>query len=460
MDVNIKQKAFKESVFKAYDIRGLYPEELDHNTLELIAAGFAEFIKKSEKSRVCLLGQDIRESSEEISEIIEKELRKRGLDVVKIGQATTPLFTFAMGQSKAAAGIMITASHNPVRYNGLKMYRGTQGINEKTGLAEIKNMILSGLPKAEGPKGEVSEKDFLEDYVAFLARRTEFKRTLKVVFDPGGGAVCLVLPKLLKVLKNLDAKTLFSKVDSSFTSREPNPLLPQAQIPIREEILKNKADAGFLFDPDGDRLIVLDERGEVVRGDAILWLLAKKLVHPGEGVVYDYIRTSRSLVEELRAVGIKCHKSRVGYSFIKEVMHEEDAVLGGEYSGHYYFKDFFFSESALLAVIKILEILSKSSKKLSELLASYFRYILSGEINFIVKDKEKIISALEKKYPDAERDYFDGAMFQYPDWWFSVRPSNTEDLLRLVVEAKTKTLFDEKKDEVMSFLFSKGAKLA
>jgi phosphomannomutase len=284
------------------------------------------------------------------------------------------------------------------------------------------------------------------------------KRKIRAVFDTGGGAVGLILPGILRELPNVKARNLFAEPDPSLTNREPNPLLPKAQEKIKEEIINFGADIGFLFDPDGDRLVVLDERGEVIRGDAILWLLAHKLVHSGDAIVYD-IRSSGALAEDLAAENIRCFKSRVGHSFIKEEMRMEKAALGGELSGHYYFKDFFYSESSLFAMIKILQIISASHKKVSEMMKPFFRYFHSGEINLLAKNKKEIISALEEKYKDADRDYFDGATFRYPEWWFNVRPSNTEDYLRLVLEASYIVLFDDKKDVLLSFIFSRGAKL-
>ena len=463
MDVNVKLKAFKESVFKANDIRGLYPEELDHNTLELIAQGFSRLVKKWNQGKSLLIGRDVRWSSPEIKDIVKNKILGEGIDVIDAGTVTTPLFIFALAESRAQAGIMITSSHNSIRYNGLKIYKGLEPIGERNGLFEIKKIIQEELGievGAEGSgRGNYREENFLNRYVDFLLKRVLIKKKIKAVFDTGGGAVGVVLPKILNAINLIDATTLFLEPDPSLSKREPNPMLPEAQVKIRERIIQNKADLGFLFDPDGDRVMILDERGEIVRSDAILWLLANKFAHASEGIVYD-LRASMSLTEDLAREGIGCHRSRVGYSFVSELMRHEDAVVGGELSGHFYFRDFFYSNSALFATLKILEIISSSSQKLSEIVKPYLRYFHSGEVNLIAKNKTEIISLLEKKYSDAERDYFDGATFRYPDWWFNIRPSNTEDLLRLVLETKTKSLFDEKKDEILSFILSRGAKLA
>ncbi len=450
MDVNIKRKAFKESVFKAYDVRGLYPEELDHNTLELIADGYAEYLRKIDK-KTCVLGRDTRWSSEEISAILEAGLLKGGIDVIDIGEATTPLHLFSYMKFNGGGGIMVTASHNPIRYNGLKI---------NNGLGETKEIIKKGIEKYSGPSGRIDRKNFINEYITFLLENVSLKKEIRAVFDTGGGAVNLVLPKVLKEIKNIKGDIIFPEIDPSLSKREPNPLLPSSQEKIKEEIIKNKADAGFLFDPDGDRVVVFDEEANAINGDAILWLLAHNLARAGDSIVYDAIRSSRFLAQDLGQLGVKCFKSRVGHTFIKEEMRLEKAVLGGEISGHYYFRDFFFSESSILAMLKILEIISSSNQKLSSIVGPYFKYFNSGEINLITEDKGSIIAALEEKYKNADRDYFDGVMFRFKDWWFSIRPSNTEDYLRFVLEADNKDLFNAKKDEVLGFILSKGARLA
>ncbi|MBI2023861.1 phosphomannomutase/phosphoglucomutase [Candidatus Giovannonibacteria bacterium] len=454
MDVNIRLKAFNEKVFKAYDIRGLYPEELDLNTIEIFVEGAAQYFK-SFGGKKCLVGEDVRWSSSEISNVVINKLRERGIDVVNIGAATTPLFAYSLYLSGMPAGIMITASHNSVRYNGFKVYKGVQPLNEKNGYPEIKEIIKKGITDYSGPKGSLEEKNFLKDYISFLLERVNLPKDIKAVFDAGGGAVGPILSELLKSVEKIHDINLNLEPDPSMVVREPNPLLPEAQVNARKAVLENKAEVGFIFDPDGDRIIVLDELGNVIRGDAVLWLLAKKFVQPGESVVYD-VRASRVLVEDLAKDGIKCHKSRVGHSFFKELMRQEDSALGGELSGHFYFKEFFFSESSILAALKVLHIISSSKAKLSELLKPYFIYTHSGEKNFAIKDREGLMSALEEKYADAERDYFDGITFRYKNWWFNARFSNTENVLRLVLEANDEKTFHEKEEELFTLFASRG----
>lgn len=458
MERNIAKRAFRASVFHRYDIRGLYPEELDHNTLELIAGAFAEYLRRLD-GRTALVGRDIRWSSEEISELVQVALLREGIDVIDIGMVSTPLFTFAMGKSEAAGGIMVTASHNSIRYNGLKLYQGTGTLSERKGLQEIKQIIETGGESYSGRQGWLEKKNFTPPYTEFLASSVSLKRKVKAVFDAGGGAVSVVLPEFLKRMKTLEAQCLLCDPDPSLIKRELNPMLPEAQRQARSVLLEKGAEAAFIFDPDGDRVIALDEKGQAVSGDALLWLLATHLIEPGESVVYDDIRASRALREDLEERGIRCERSRVGHSFIKETMRESDAVLGGEISGHFYFKEFFFAESALLTCLKVLQILSEDSRPLSVLIEPYSRYVNSGEINFTTENKSEILSHLAEKYQDGKLDYFDGLKVEYPSWWFSARPSGTEDLLRVVLEARNKKTFEEKKEELFSLLKDQGAVL-
>lgn len=354
---------------------------------------------------------------------------------------------------------MVTASHNPIKYNGLKLYRNNEALSNKDGLNKIREIVANGIPKYSGARGSIRKENFLEEYTNFLSRDLKIKNKVSAVFDFGGGAVGPVFKNIIKKISNVEAELILPDPDSSLLKRNPDPLSQEAQKIARGIILKKKAEVGFIYDPDGDRVIVLDENGKEVRGDAILWLLANKMVQVGESVVYD-LRCSRAIAEDLEVNSIKVHRSRVGHSFIKEAMRLEDAVLGGELSGHFYFKNFFFSDSALFATFRILEIISSSKEKFSVLLAPFYRYIHSGEINFTIESKDEIIPALEEKYADAERDYLDGATFKYPDWWFNVRFSNTENLLRLVFETKDQKSFDLKKGELFSLLALKGAKSA
>ncbi len=457
MESKLKLKAFHPEVFHAYDVRGLYPEELDHNTLELIAIGFKEYIDQRSSGRLFLLGQDVRGSSEEILEEVKETLLSRGAEVLEVGTVTTPMFTFAMGESGAAGGLMVTASHNPSRYNGLKLYEGVRTLSEISGLGDVKNIINKGWSSYGGPRGSFQKKDFTEDYCKFLVSKISLPRRVRAVFDAGGGAVGLILPAVLRVLKGIDAFPLALAPDPTLSQREPNPLLPWAQKNARKALLETGAEVGFIFDPDGDRVVVLDEKGKALQGDAVLWLLASAAEH-GDSVVYD-IRSSHALREDLETKGIRGVPSRVGHSFIKDAMRESDALFGGELSGHFFFKDFFFADSALLAAFKILETAAHSDKPLSQLIEPYFRYFHSGEINFSVSEKAGVLKAVEERYSDGRKNYLDGLTVDYPFWWFNLRPSNTENLLRLVLEARDQKTFEEKKKELAELLVRLGARL-
>ncbi len=460
MDVNLKKKAFRPNVFRPYDIRGLWPEELDHNSIELIAAAFVDYLHRHDKGERILVGRDLRSSSDEIAEVVINELRNLGADVIDAGEVTTPLFTFAANLSEADGGLMVTASHDSIRYNGFKIYEEGRALSESTGLEEIKNIIESGniVFKSEMRRGALEKKDFREDYAKFIISKINIPRPLKAVFDAGGGAVGVVLPVVLRNLKIWHYELGFLP-DPALALRAPNPLMLSAQLDARKEILKNHADAGFIFDPDGDRVLVLDENGDAVRPDAILWLFASNFGRFGDAIVSD-IRSSEFLFEDIENRGLRAIPSRVGHSFIKETMRENNAVFAGELSGHFYFRDFFYSESAIFAALTVLELIALKNKTLSELVRPFFQYFHSGEVNFISNLKEYTLSAVEEKYKDGSKNYLDGITIRYPNWWFNLRPSGTEDLLRLVMEAKSKSLFDEKREEIIGFLVSKGARLA
>src|SRR3989344_1675723 len=457
MDVKLKLKALNPKVFKAYDIRGLYPQELDHNTVELIASGFVEYLHSHDKGNLCLLGEDVRYTSPEIREMVKSKVLERGLDVLEVGVVDVPLFLFALNQSEADGGIMITASHNSIQYNGLKLYEGTRALSERTGLKDIKNIIEAGLKPYAGPRGGRRFEDFGKNYAEFVVSHASLGRKINAIFDTGGGTMGLILPKVLEKL-NLKSECLFLKPDPRLSVRKPDPLSQSAQAKAREEVLKTKAEVAFIFDPDGDRLVVLDEKGEAARADAILWLPASNFAKRRDALGAG-LRASPALKDEAEDKGMRLLKSRVGRSFIQELMREEDALLGGELSGHFFFKEFFYSDSALWAALKVLEILSRSEAALSELLKPFRRYFQSGDINLIAARHDLIISELSEKYKDGARNYLDGLTVEYPFWWFNLRQSNTEDLLRLVIEARSKEIFHEKKDELLAFLFGKGAKI-
>ncbi len=455
MDVKLKLKAFHRGVFHAYDIRGRYPEELDLNTVELSVLGFAEYLKWHQEGKLCLLGRDIRWSSEEISNVVRDALLSAGLDVLDVGVTTVPMFIFALAQKAAAGGIMITASHNLASFNGLKFYEETRSLHEFSGLEEMKKIIEDGRFKFFGRPGQFWREDFIKSYLEFLTLGVILTRSVKAVFDAGGGTVGAILPPLVKKLK-IPAEFLNLAPDPSLIKREPNPLMAAAQKNAKELLIKTKAEVGFLFDPDGDRLVVLDERGAVVRGDSIIWLLSNYFAAPHDSVVAD-LRASRALREDLEEKEIRVLSSRVGRSFIQDLMRQEDAVLGGELSGHFYFKENFYSDSAILAALKVLQILSRSPETLSALVRPYERYFYSGDIDLKANNKSEVMSRVYEKYRDGHKNYLDGLTVEYPFWWFNLRPSNTENLLRLVMEARDKKTFEEKKEELMKLLMQLGA---
>src|SRR3989338_4548034 len=422
-EVKAGPKAFHPEIFRAYDIRGLYPQELDENAAALIAAGFAEYSRRRGSGRRVLIWRDVRWSSQELGEALKERLCALGAEVVDIGLATTPMFTFAMHEARADFGFMVTASHNPVSYNGFKLYEKTRTLSEKSGLGEIRELAARGeFGILSERRGSFEKKDFLESYVKFLLSQVRLPKKIRAVFDAGGGATAMVLPELLKKEKNIQAAVLFKDLDPALARRHPDPLAPGSS----------------------------DLRGEAVRPDAVLWLLSKELSQ-GEGVVFD-ISSSRALREDLEERRLRALPSRVGHSFIKETMRESGAKLGGELSGHFYFEEFFHSDSAILAALKILEIISRENRPLSELVRPYLRYFHSGEVNLKTPHKAEVLKGLEEHYADGRKNYLDGLTVEYPHFWFNVRPSNTENLLRMVLEARDKKTFEEKKNELSELL--------
>src|SRR3989338_1082234 len=295
--INLKLKAFNPQVFKAYDIRGLYPQELDHNTSELIAYGFAEYLRQIDPKPTCLLGKDVRESSEELLELVREKLLSEGINVINIGLATSPMFTFALASSKVTGGLIVTASHNSIQYNGFKLFKGADSLSEKHGLPEIKKIIESNVKIFPRERGSVKEENYTAKYIDFLSSNSKIGRKIKAVFDP------------------------------SLLMREPNPLLSRAQEKAREILLKERAEVAFIYDPDADRVVLLDEKGKMIRGDGVLWLLANHLCEENDAVVHD-ILSSLALTEDLESVKIRAIPSRVGHSFIKEAMRDNNAALG------------------------------------------------------------------------------------------------------------------------------------
>jgi phosphomannomutase len=442
-------------IFKAYDIRGLYPEELDETTAEKVGLAFRAILDDAEDGGTVVVSRDMRSHSEPLARALAGGLQRSGLDVVDIGLATTPMSYFAVGHLGANGGIQVTASHNPSRYNGFKLSRReARPVSGTHGIPILEEKVNSGdLPEA-AVAGELRKADVWDDYrrhVLAHVERPEGARRLKVAVDAANGMGALYRPILEAT--GIELVPLYFELDGTFPNHEANPLKPENLRDLSRLVREEGADLGVAFDGDADRAAFVDERGEPVGSDLTTALIAGELLarFPGAAVIYD-LRSSRAVAEHVRAHGGVPVRERVGHSFMKATLREKDGVFGGELAGHYYFRESFYSDSAILAVIEMLNLLWKEGRPLSELVAPLARYAKTPETNFEVEDKEGAIRELAERYADAEIDYLDGITLRYPTWWANVRPSNTEPLLRLVLEADTQEEMERRRDELVALL--------
>src|SRR3989338_2174727 len=397
----IAQKSWSGGIFRAYDIRGKYPDEINEDACYKIARAFARYLRLSNAEGGALkivVSADARKSSPALKEAFLNGLLDEGVEIIDAGLTTTPMHYFILNKTKADGGAIITASHNPPEFNGVKLSKKfAVSIGAGSGMEEIKNDAIRGIFQNLENRGQIIKKDFLEEYIGFLSSHFPFLKSDIIKFAAG------------------------------------------EKIP------------GESFDFDGDRVMFRDESGKVVPGDIITALLARKYARPGEKIIYD-VSSSKAVKEEVEKMGGQTVESRVGHSFIKALMKKENAIFGGELSGHYYFRDFFYSDSGIFAALAVLDLLRTTKKPLSELIKPLARYFKSEEINFKIKDKEKIIDKVASHFPDAQISYLDGIKVEYSVWLFNLRSSNTEDLLRLNIEANSPKLLEEKKKLLVELL--------
>ena len=455
---NKKKKNYKgvsHEIFRAYDIRGVYPSAVNEESAYLIGRAFVKFLKKPKPDIV--VGRDNRISSPVIFKALTRGLTDQGAGVFDIGLSTTPMLYWSCSHYDFDGGIMITASHLGKEFNGFKIVREKSvPISEKTGLKEIQK-ITGSIGAAVRP-GSMEKKKILKDYLKFNLKRFDLKKfaSLKIVIDTANAVPGILIPGLKK---NLPARifSLNEKLDGNFPGHPPDPLIEKNLACLQKEIKSRKADFGAAFDGDGDRIVLVDEKGKTISGDLITVFLADLILkqNPGAKILFD-IRSSMIIKEIIEKNGGKPVVWRIGHSFIKEKMRKENIFFAGEFSGHYYAKDEYFSEAPLFVLLKILEEVSRTGKKLSFLFKPYKKYFHSGEINFRIKDKKKIMGLLEKKHKKGKVLKIDGLRVDFKDWWFLARPSGTEDLLRLVIEAKTEETMEKRKKE-LSFLIKSFA---
>lgn len=438
-----------DPIFKAYDIRGLFPSEFDAEAARLIGRAFAVFTAAPE----ILVGRDMRTSSPELAAAFTQGVTEAGVDAVDLGLCSTDMVYFAAGRFDRP-GAMFTASHNPAAYNGIKLCGpGAAPIGVDTGLGAIKALVLDPPPPAAEP-GRTTTRGILDDFADHLLSLvdTNTMRPLVVAVDAANGMGGLVVPAVLGRLP-IDLVPLYFELDGAFPNHPADPIQPDNLRDLQEVMRDRRADIGLAFDGDADRVFLLDERAEPVSGSLTTALVAKAILsrNPGQTVIYNAI-CSRTVPEVVEEMGGKPIRSKVGHSYIKQLMAEHSAIFGGEHSGHYYFQDNYRADSGLLAALYVLEALSTDGRPLSELLAPLDRYAASGEINSVVGDQAATVEAVAAAFSEFEQDRLDGLTVSAPDWWFNVRPSNTEPLLRLNVEASSEPAMCEIRDRALSVI--------
>ena len=448
------------SVVKAYDVRGTVPDQLNDAIAHAFGAAFVQVLReRGEDARRVVVAHDMRESSPVLSEAFMDGARQAGADVVAAGLGSTDLLYYASG-ALGVPGAMFTASHNPARYNGMKLCRsGARPIGQETGLVEVRDRaqaILDGAPVGD-VRGAVERRELLPAYARHLRTLVDLRtiRPLTVVVDAGNGMAGYTVPAVLGDLP-LKVIPLYFELDGTFPNHEANPLEPANLVDLQRAVREHGADLGLAFDGDADRCFVVDERGGAVSPSAITALVAVRELakHPGATVIHNLI-TSRAVAEIVHENGGVPVRTRVGHSFIKAEMARTGAVFGGEHSAHYYFRDFWYADTGLLAAMHVLAALGGQDRPLSELAERYVRYAASGEINSTVPDAAAKLTEVEKSFDGADVDHLDGLTLTFPDGsWANLRPSNTEPLLRLNVEAPTGQRMAQLRDQVLSIVRS------
>ncbi len=444
------------AIFKAYDIRGTVPDQLDARVARTIGAAFARFAADGPgRADRVLIARDMRPSGVDLAAAFAEGVQSQGIDVVDLGLASTDLVYFATG-ALDAPGAMFTASHNPPEYNGIKLcLAGARPVGQDTGLAEIQAAAIRGVPPAPTEAGRLHAEDLLGAYAKHVRAFVDIDRLrpLKVVADTANGMGGLVAPAVFEGLP-FDLEILFGELDGTFPNHPPDPIQPENQRALQARVLETGADVGLAFDGDADRVFLVDEKAQLLSGSLTTALVAKGILAkqpPGSKVIYNLI-CSKAVPEVIRESGGEPVRSRVGHSFIKAVMAETGAVFGGEHSGHYYFRDNYRADSGLIAALVVLEQLSDAGVPLSELRKPLERYAASGEINTLVADPAAVIERVAASFPDAVPDRLDGLTLDFGDWWFNLRPSNTEPLLRLNLEAPTAQEVDQHVAEIQSLM--------
>ncbi len=447
----------RPQIFKAYDIRGLVETELTPDFAFRVGLAFARFLEQEREPGTIVIGEDMRPSSPVLAEAFSAGATSNGMDVIRIGLASTDMLYFASGKLNMP-GAMFTASHNPAEYNGIKMCKsGARPIGKETGLQVIERYVFDGSPIPMRSVGAETTRHMLAEYVSYLLSLVNVSdiRPLKIVVDAGNGMAGYTARPLFEKL-NVELIELYFDLDGTFPNHDANPIDPANMRDLQKAVRKQKADIGLAFDGDADRCFLVDEKGEIVNPSALTSLIAERelALHPNSSVIYNLI-SSRAVPEVVEECGGTAIRSRVGHSYIKKLMADTGAVFGGEHSGHFYFRDFWFADSGMLAALHAIAALGSQNSSLSKILKKYQRYFSSGEINSTVSNPAEIMLEIERVFGSRDGvtiDHLDGLTVSAEAWWFNLRSSNTEPLLRLNVEAKTEARLNRVREEVLALL--------
>lgn len=440
------------SIFKSYDVRGIYPAQINEDAAYATGCAFAQYLQ----AKTIAVGRDMRSSSDELFDALTKGITDSGANVIDLGVVTTPMTYFASTILPIDGAVMITASHNPAQYNGMKFCKkNAEPIGLDSGLADVRDLALAGsFQKSERP-GEMSSYDVVSAFhQKILGSAPYIDMQLNVVIDCANAMGIAELP-LYQRMDNVTVSTLYSDYDSSFPNHEANPIKSETLQALSKKVLDTKADLGIAYDGDADRIGFIDEKGQPLSGDLILALIAKSLLSEkqNETVLYD-LRSSKAIKEVIEETGNNALECRVGHAHIKRQMLEQNAIVAGEMSMHYYFREYAFAENPTYAALLVMNEMQKQRKPLSELIGELIRYHHSGELNFEVSDANAVLEKIKQTYKDGTLSELDGIKITYPTWWFSLRQSNTEPLIRLNMEADTKEMLEEKKAELVALISS------
>ena len=444
-------------IFKAYDIRGLVENEITPEFAFRVGLAFSRFLENEREPATIVIGEDMRPSSPTLADAFSAGATSNGMDVIRIGLASTDMLYFASGKLNMP-GAMFTASHNPAEYNGIKLCKsGARPIGKESGLLAIEGFVVEGSPIIMRPVGMETERNMLDEYVTHVISLADVLniRPLKIVIDAGNGMAGYTAKPVFDRL-DVEIVEMYFELDGTFPNHDANPIDPANLKDLQKAVRKHKADIGLAFDGDADRCFLIDEKGGIVNPSTLTGLIAERELakYPKSSVIYNLI-SSRAVAEIVEESGGTAIRSRVGHSYIKKLMADTGAIFGGEHSGHFYFKDFWCADSGMLAALHAVAALGTQTRPLSQILKKYQRYFSSGEINSTVADPASVLAHVEEVYAKKAGltlDHLDGLTVSSQAWWFNLRPSNTEPLLRLNVEAKTQARLDKVRDEVLALV--------